>query len=187
MSGMNKTLVALIVGLFFVAGCAQTPETYPLISQPLSGPKSLDMQGQSQKAADAMLAIMKDKFRLQGKSFLPASFVDERDMNETSPFGRLLSRQFSNRFTQAGYKIVEVKLRKNFLLQQGKGQLILTRELEKIRDSHDVFAVLAGSYVTSQSRIFVTAQVVRLADGVTIAAEDFDMPLTRDIQSLLVQ
>ncbi|MBF0453792.1 MAG: hypothetical protein HQL72_03115 [Magnetococcales bacterium] len=188
MSGIKKKLLTLFALSLLVSGCAtQTPETYPLISQPLSGPKSQSMQGSVSQAADAMLASMEGKFRVRGGTILPASFVDERNMDKTTPFGRLLSRQFANRFTQAGHAMVEIKLRKNILLQQGQGQFILTRELEKIRDTHQVHAVLAGSYVTSKSRVFVSAQVVRLKDGVTLAAEDFDLPLTREIQSLLMQ
>jgi TolB-like protein len=188
MSGIKNTLLALLTGTLFFSGCvAQAPDVYPLISHPLSGPKTLDMQGSSYQAADAMLVRILGKFRMRGGGILPASFVDEREMEKTTPFGRLISRQFANRFTQAGYNMVEVKLRKNFLLQQGQGQFILTRELEKIRDSHKVNAVLAGSYVTTKRRIFVSAQLVRLKDGVTLAAEDFDLPLTKDIESLLVE
>jgi TolB-like protein len=187
MSGIKNTFLALCIGTLFVSGCAETPDTYPLISQPLSGPRTLDMQGTSYKAADSMLVKMFDKLRIRDTAILPASFVNERDMDKTTPFGRLISRQFANRFTQGGYNMVEIKLRKNFLLQQGHGQLMLTRELEKIRDAKNVHAVLAGSYVTTGSRVFVSAQVVRLKDGVTIAAEDFDIPLSKDVASLLVQ
>ncbi|MBF0446918.1 MAG: hypothetical protein HQL67_01835 [Magnetococcales bacterium] len=188
MSGIHKTVLGLCVGALLLAGCATTtPETYPLISQPLSGPKSLDIQESSQRAADKMLARMWDKFRISQESILPASFVDERDMEKTTPFGRLISRQIANRFTQAGHSLVEIKLRKNVLLQERLGQFVLTRELEKIRDIHQVHAVLSGSYVTSDNRVYISTSVVRLRDGVTLAAEDFDMPLTRDIQSLLIQ
>jgi TolB-like protein len=184
---MKKTLLAAFATVMLVTGCTQSPEPYPLVSQPLNGPTTLDMQGQAQKAADSMLYSIIGKFRMKKQAILPASFVDERNMDITTPFGRLLSRQFSNRFTQAGYSVLEIKLRKNILLEKGHGQLILTRELKKIRDAHDVYAVLAGSYVTSQNRIFISAQLIRLSDGVTIAANDFDMPLTRDVRSLLVK
>ncbi len=187
MSAIKKSLLALGVGAFLVTGCAETPDPYPLISQPLSGPKTLDMQGESYRAADNMLRTMFDKLRLNGTKILPASFVNERDMEETTPLGRLISRQFANRFTQAGYSMVEIKLRQNIVLQKGHGQLLMTRELEKIRDSHDVHAVLVGSYVTTPSRVYVTSQVVRLKDGVTVAAEDFDIPISKDVAALLVQ
>ena len=187
MYGMKKTLLVAFATVMLVTGCTQAPEPYPLVSQPLSGPVTIDMQGQAQKSADSLLYSIVGKFRMKRYSILPASFVDERDMDKTTPFGRLLSRQFSNRFTKAGYSMLEIKLRKNVLLEKGHGQLILTRELEKIRAAHDVYAVLAGSYVTSQNRIFVSAQLIRLSDGVTIAADDFDMPLTRDVRSLLVE
>lgn len=189
MSGINKSLLALSVGALMMSGCmAPLPEeTYPLISQPLSGPKALDMQGSSYQAADAMLVKLHEKLRARGVTILPASFVDERNMDKTSPFGRLISRQFANRFTQGGFSMVEIKLRKNVLLERGAGQFVMTRELEKIRDTHNVHAVLAGSYVTTDNRVFVSAQLVRLSDGVTLAAEDFDVPLTREVRSLLAE
>lgn len=187
MSATKKAILALCVGTLLLSGCAKSPWSYPLISQPLSGPLSPSIQASAYHAADIMLQKLRADFRVGRESILPASFVDERNMELTTPFGRLLSRQFATRFTQAGHALVEIKLRKNILLQPGEGQFILTRELEKIRDTHQVHAVLTGSYVTSKSRVFITAQVVRLRDGVTLAGEDFDLPLTRDIRSLLLK
>ncbi|HIJ84949.1 MAG: hypothetical protein HW380_3233 [Magnetococcales bacterium] len=178
-------LIFLVVSLgLLMGGCLPEMESYPLVSQPLTVYEAPDMKATVYMAADAMVMAIREKVHKRA-AILPASFVDEKNMDETTPMGRLLSRQMSARFTQAGYKILEVKLRDNLLLQKGKGQFLLSDEVAKIRDTHEAHMVLAGSYSVAKNRVFVNAQLIRIGDGVTLAAEDFSMVLTPDIRNLL--
>lgn len=183
----NHLLVfaALLVGASSF-GCAAHPDTYPLVSQPLSVRMAPDVRTVAYMAADAMLNSVQGKLRAR-ETILPASFVNEGDLTQSSAMGRLLARQMASRFTQAGHSVVEVQLRKNLLLQKRGGQFLLSRELKKIRETHKVYAVLVGSYVVAKHEMFVTSQLVRLKDGVVLAAEDFSLPLDKDIRALLGQ
>ena len=183
--GVTAAAVMLLAG-GVLAGCSSAPETYPLISQPLSHPPVLPLTAITHQAADAMVASLFGKLRHR-ETILPASFVDERDMNKTSPLGRLIARQMASRFTQAGHSVVEIKLRNTVKLRQGEGQLMLSRELEALGNTHKVYAVLAGSYAIAKSRLFVTAQMIRIKDGVAMASNDFSLPLDHDIRTLLGQ
>ncbi|MBF0109641.1 MAG: hypothetical protein HQL76_10735 [Magnetococcales bacterium] len=165
-------------------GCLHDTESYPLVSQPLTLYQAPDLKMTVYMAADSMINAVHEKMHKRA-AILPASFVDEQNMDQTTPLGRLLSRQMSARFTQAGYRILEVKLRDNLLLQKGKGQFLLSDEVAKIRDTHEAHVVLAGSYSVAKNRVFANAQLIRIGDGVILAAEDFSMPLTPDLRRLL--
>ena len=176
--------VALALALL-LGGCAD-PNTYPLISQPLEAPVRAGMGEVARRAADAMLVTVGNRLRHREK-ILPASFVEEGNLEQSSALGRILAQQMASRFTQAGFSVVEIKLAKNISLRKGEGQFVLTRELEKIAESQKAHAVLAGSYVATKSQLFVNAQLIRLRDGVALASEDFTLPLTHDLRLLLGQ
>ncbi|MBF0423604.1 MAG: hypothetical protein HQL73_11495 [Magnetococcales bacterium] len=169
-----------------LTGCALAPdpEVYPMVSMPLTQFQAPDLKLTVYQAADAMIMRIRDSYH-QRAAILPASFVNEQNMEESTPLGRLLSRQMAARFTQDGYRVLEVKLRNNMLLEKGKGQFLLTEEVAKIRKTHEAFAVLAGSYSIAKSRVFCSAQLVRIKDGVVLAAEEFSMPMTHDLRKLL--
>lgn len=183
---MVRFLLTLpLIGLgLLVGGCLPELESYPLVSQPLSVYQAPDVKLAVYQAADAMMISIREKMHKRA-AILPASFVDERNMDETTPLGRMLSRQMAARFTQSGYKVLEVKLRNNLLLQKGKGQFLLSEEVTKIRETHEAHCVLAGSYSVAKNRVFVNAQLIRISDSVTLAAEDFSTEMTPDIRRLL--
>ncbi|MBF0139828.1 MAG: hypothetical protein HQL74_06060 [Magnetococcales bacterium] len=180
------SFVALLVSWSFLGGCALAPdpEVYPMVSMPLTHFEAPDLKVTVYQAADAMILRLRDRFHKRS-AILPASFVNEQNMDESTPLGRLLSRQMSARFTQEGFRMLEVKLRNNMLLEKGKGQFLLTDEVAKMRKTHEAFAVLAGSYSVAKNRVFCSAQLVRIRDGVVLAAEEFSMPFTPDIRRML--
>ncbi|MEO5328033.1 MAG: FlgO family outer membrane protein [Magnetococcus sp. THC-1_WYH] len=178
-------LILPVMGLgLLVGGCLPEMASYPLVSQPLSVYQAPDVKLAVYQAADAMMISIQEKVHKRA-TILPASFVDEQNMDETTPLGRMLSRQMAGRFTQSGYKVLEVKLRNNLLLQKGKGQFLLSEELSKIRETNEAHLVLAGSYSVAKNRVFVSTQLIRISDGVTLAAEDFSMEMTPDVRKLL--
>ncbi|MBF0628637.1 MAG: hypothetical protein HQL91_10530 [Magnetococcales bacterium] len=182
---------ALAVALLSLAagGCVTTSapaqEGYPLVSVPINPATQEVEPGEvAQQAADVMLQTLGDKLR-EREVILPASFVDEGNLEKTSPLGRLLARQMASRFTQAGHSVVEITLRSEILLKKGAGQFVLSQEAKEIRKTHKVSAVLAGSYVTAKNRVYVTAQLIRTQDGVVLSSSDFSMPLTPNLRALL--
>ncbi|MBF0270963.1 MAG: hypothetical protein HQL98_02650 [Magnetococcales bacterium] len=179
---LSLALLSVVAG-----GCvsSSTPqEGYPLISVPLTSTAEVEPGQVAQQAADGMIITLGDKLR-DREVILPASFVDESNLEKTSPLGRLLAKQMASRFTQAGHSVVEITLRSEILLKKGAGQFVLSQEAKEIRKTHKVSAVLAGSYVTARNRIYVNAQLIRTNDGVVLSSNDFSMPLTPNIRALL--
>ncbi|MBF0176803.1 MAG: hypothetical protein HQL63_08155 [Magnetococcales bacterium] len=178
----------LTVGCLAAVGCASrpTPETLPLVSQPMTQPLPQDLVEASYAAADVMVAELEERMMPQ-QSILPVTFVNLDNLDETSSLGRLIARQMASRFTQRGYSIIEAKIRKDLLIRKDQGEFILSREIEKIGQDHKAKVLLVGSYTVAQNRIFVNAQIIRLKDKVALASRDFMLNIGSDIRRLLGQ
>ncbi|MBF0143330.1 MAG: hypothetical protein HQL57_08025 [Magnetococcales bacterium] len=183
--GIRGAALACLLPVALLSGCL-FPESYPLVSQPLSGREAPGMGETTYRAADSMVRQLGDSLR-RGEVILPTSFVNQNDFEKTSPMGRLLASQIASRFTQAGFPVVEIKLRRNLLLQKNRGQFLLSSDLDQIRNTHKVDAVLTGTYLLAETRVHVSAQLVRLKDGVVLAADEFSLPVTKENRALLVE
>ncbi|MBF0153952.1 MAG: hypothetical protein HQL64_09465 [Magnetococcales bacterium] len=192
---MKRPVTTLVVaglltgGLLATAGCAPSrpsPETMPLISQPMTQPMPQDMVEASYAAADVMISELEERMMPQ-QSILPVTFVNMDNLEETSSLGRLIARQMASRFTQRGYSVMEVKIRKDLLIRKDQGEFILSREMEKIGQDYKAKALLVGSYTVAQNRIFVSAQIIRLKDKVALASRDFSLSMGSDVRRLLGQ
>ncbi len=188
--GNGGYLGAILLSGVLLSGCLlpTAQNAYPLVSQPVGEQRHLGLEEASYLAADSMVAQIKDKFHVR-QTILPASFVDDKNMEQSSAMGRMLAQQVSSRMTQAGYAVIEIKLRKNVRLVkgEGEGQFLLSRELEKIAEFHKASAVLVGSYVVTPSQLFVNTQLILVKGGIVLASQDYKIPLTRELRALLEQ
>ncbi len=121
----------------------------------------------------------------RGKPFIATSFADIDDLSQSSTLGRVLGEQFSSAMTQAGLPMVEVKMRDSLFIKEGTGELLLSRQLRSIVQAHDAQAVVVGTYAMGGSNVYVTVRLVRTADNMILAANDFTIPINKDMRSLL--
>lgn len=168
--------------LVLLAGCAQNPP--PLRLEPFQPKPATDVIKSSYVAADALIA--------QVRTLLPpdclliaATLVNINRLDESTPLGRLITEQLAGRFTQNGFRMIEVKLRNQIYMKRNEGELILTREVRDIAKQHQARAIIAGTYATSADRIFVNLKLIDLESNVVIGA--FDYYLERDtlVRSLM--
>ncbi|MBF0309339.1 MAG: hypothetical protein HQL56_07425 [Magnetococcales bacterium] len=188
MSRLNNSLRLLgLAGLSLIGGACtapHAPDPYPLISQPMETRPHPDLVESAYKAADAMLANLGERLDPLG-SLVPASFVNQDNLDQTSAFGRLMARQISSRFAQRGFGVTEVKLRKNLFVRKDSGEFILSRDLQEIQGKNRAHAILAGTYTVAENRVYISAQVIRVVDRTTLASTDFSLALNPDIRLLL--
>ena len=188
--GGRLASAALLLSGLLLSGCGGLSPTgdYPLVSQPVGSQRHLGLEESSYLAADQMVKQMRGKLRPR-QTIIPASFVEDRNLEQSSAMGRMLAQQVASRFTQAGYSVIEIKLRKTVRLVKGtgEGQFLMSRELEKIAEFHNATAVLVGSYVATPSQLFVNSQLVLVKGGVVLASQDYSIPLTRELRALLEQ
>jgi len=162
-------------------------------NQPEKEIEDIDLVKTSYSAADSILEEArqhsKNNIKLAQfdptKTILVASFVNIDDVQTSSTFGRIIAEQIGSRVSQQGYKVVEMKLRGSVFVQEQTGELLLSREILEISSNHNADAVIVGTYAESKTTVYVTVKLIRAADAVIIASQDYSLPVGPDTKRLL--
>jgi TolB-like protein len=174
MQKMIRLLAAVCLAAI-VSGCAVVGPSAPVVMYQRQ-PRLIEAQ---YAVADALRADICGPEACEYPIML-ASFVNLENLDESSPLGRIIPQQIGSRMVQQGMNVVDVRLRTNSLLiRRGEGEFALSRELEKIKRDVDAYAVLTGTYTVIYGQIYVTAMVLRSADGVKLASMDYVLPMDR--------
>ena len=193
----SVAFTGLLLSCAMLSGCTSAPSGVPIVSQLFTSEEVYGTHGLREvgeitsKAAKKMLAQIDVKeFPLLPRRqhlILPASFVDNKNLEKSSAMGRLVAQQMASHFTEAGYAVVEIKLRRDVLLTRGEdeGQFLLSRELQKVATSQNATSVLVGSYIATRSHMYVNSQLVLLKGGIILASQNFRIPLTFETRDLL--
>lgn len=167
-------VVLVAASVFFPAG----PKPLWAISYPS------DIDGISQVAGD-----MLEKNRLyyldRTLPILSTSFVNLDDLQETSDFGRLMGVRVASRFSQHGYRVVEMRLGKGSVaIQEKDGEFVLSRETARLDGSPDAQAIIVGTYSLNENWAFVSARIVSIRDNTVISSYDFSMRMDETLKRL---
>lgn len=182
---MNATLRTrvLITVFIFIAvglgGCAQWRSTNTTAAE-----DDLDLIISSYQAADALLAQV-PWLKQQRRPLLTATFVNVDSLETSSGLGRMVAEQVAARFVQKGFTVIEVKLRGNVFVKENAGEFVLSRSVNEISQTHNVAAVIAGTYAVGRNSIYVNARLIRAADSLVLAAYDYTLPMAPDTRALL--
>lgn len=173
---MKRLASSLLVLLVVVmAGCAQS-------SKPsYAGASSSPLIRANHQAADVLLQQLPSR----GNTMLIATLVNVDALDRSSTLGRMVSEQISARFTQAGQRMVEMKLRNNVYISQTQGELMLTRELHELAGTHNAQAVIVGSYGEGRDNVFINLKVIQPSTNVVLATHDYALPISDDVRMML--
>jgi hypothetical protein len=139
----------------------------------------------SYDAADQLIG-MTSPLLPKDAPLLMATFVDIDKLTSSSTIGRMLAEQVSARFTQRGYAMIELKLRGNVFVQEGRGELLLSREVKDLSLMHNVQAVVVGTYAVSPEKLFINLKIVRPGDSRILAAHNIAVDLDEGTRALLM-
>ena len=182
---MKKSLALPILFLMLFMGAHYAYGWSPVSSQ--ASVRVEGFPGIAYQAADALeYNLTADISRTLPVLF--SSFVDISDLNSTSLLGRMLGEQIGSRFSQHGYNVVEIRLRKDSLhisQDEGTGELALSRDMTLIRDSWDAQAVITGTYHIFDDRAVVSARIVSTLDNSIISSHDFSFRLDRYLKTMV--
>lgn len=191
-----KTVAACVLAVLLaaLAGCAGAPgleaAADPAPPADYLQPLTTDWEGdsliaQNHVAADGMVANLANRLP-KGAGILAATFVNRDNFDESSSLGRLLSAQVVTRLAQAGFGVMEVRLRAEMGVRVREGEFVLSRKTAQYaRNSFDAAAVLVGGYTVDRETVFVSARVALLETGRVLAAYDFAVPRRGAVKRLL--
>lgn len=121
----------------------------------------------------------------KSKPLIAATFVNIDDLEQTSTFGRIISKQVASRFTQQGFNIIEMLFRHNVFIKQNTGEFLLSRELRNISSEHNAQAVIVGTYAIGRKTVYVNALLIRAVDSIVLASHDYILPIDPDMAYML--
>ena len=170
--------IALTAAVLILAACAETP------SRAVTEPAATNMIFSSYSAADRLIQDPRGGLDHE-KPVLVASLVDVNHLERSSGFGRMIAEQMAARLATTGYTVVELKLREAFLIQEGRGEFILSRDVQAISRSQGAQAVVAGTYAVGAKTVYVNVRLIRAVDSHVIAAYDYVIPIDEDVLTLL--
>jgi hypothetical protein len=177
-------LPALTIMATGISGCAtngyESKRVEPTWEQAATSP----LISANYRAADVLLAQTRKTLSVE-QPLLMATVVSIDALEKSSTLGRLISEQVAGRFTQAGYRMVEMKFGNAVYMKRDQGALMLTREIGNLAKSHDAQAVIVGTYGESNDFVFVNLKVIQPATNVVLAVHDYVMPLDASMRSLL--
>ncbi len=117
-------------------------------------------------------------------TLLVATLVDLDKLTESSTLGRVVSEQIQARLTQRGYSVIEMKLRGQMLIKKNQGELMLSRELQDLRKTHQAEAVVVGTYTLSKSFLYINLKMIG-ENNIAVGAHSYALPLDRNVRSML--
>lgn len=150
---------------------------------PKKAPPDADMSDLVREATGRML--MDNPQLQQYNPLIAASFVNIDSLTESSTFGRLLSELFASSMTREGFSVREVKMRDSLFIEENVGELILSREVQRLTSVHSARAVLLGTYAVGRTHVYVSVRVVRASDSMVLGVTDLSLPLNANVMSLL--
>jgi TolB-like protein len=178
-------VAALSAALFatLLGGCASAPPKEEANYATLSSNQFVNA---NYKAADALLSQLGGKLAAD-KPLIMATVVNIDALDQTSTLGRLVSEQISTRMAQGGLKMLEMKLRNAVYLKRNQGELMLTREIGEVAQSHNAQAVVVGSYAETSDMVFINVKVVQPQSNFVLAGHDYVLQKEGIVRSMLLQ
>ncbi|WP_338763353.1 FlgO family outer membrane protein [Massilia sp. METH4] len=180
-----RTLAALAIALAtaLLAGCSSTP---PKDEANYATVSSNQFVNANYKAAEALLSQLNGKLAAD-KPLIMATIVNIDALDQTSTLGRLISEQISTRMAQGGVKMLEMKLRNSVYLKRNQGELMLTREIGEVAQTHSAQAVVVGSYAETSDMVFINVKVVQPQSNFVLAGHDYVLAKEGIVRSMLLQ
>jgi TolB-like protein len=118
-------------------------------------------------------------------TILVATLADVSCLEQSSPFGRIISEHLVSRIAQRGRSVVEIKLRSSVFVLNNNGEFLLTREVRDLANEQNASAVLVGTYAKSERFVFVSLKLVNPSDSIVLSSHDYTLPIDKVVRRLL--
>jgi len=172
-------MMALSLG---ACGLGDPPATSSTIDSP--GPSRRgDLGTLTYRAVDLMLA--ETATMPKDTPIVVATISSVDDLNKADPLGNMVSDFVRTRLVQTGNRVSEMRLRNAVLFDKRQGEIMLTRQLNRLIKPADAAVVVTGTYGASYTTVYVSLKMVTVADGRIIAGADYVIPRSQELEGLI--
>lgn len=144
-----------------------------------------DLIKSSYQVADALTLQLDQPDQGANYPLVVASFVNIDNLEQSSTFGRAIAEYVGSRFSQNGFKVVELKLRDTVYIKQNSGEFLLSREVKNLSTEHEVKALVVGTYSLAEDTVYVSAKVIDPSDATILATHDYSLRVGRNLTQML--
>ena len=185
--GIFGIAVATLAVSTLLAGCAGYHGSNAASTAIYSGKEqSVDIRHEVERACSKLIRSAKHTNKRED-TLLVASFTDLGALDRSSKLGRLMGQDCSTEAVKDGYKVTETLLADSLFIDPNEGELMLSRDLSLLAQSHDATAVLVGTYTVGRNTVYANARLIRSQDARVLSAVSFELPLTREITQLVAR
>lgn len=177
---MKRRTAAL--GLWAAASLALLPGCAQYYYGEHATATSTDLVEANRIAADRLL---QDALIDPDRPVLVATLVSVDQLGESSRLGRTITEQISGRLVQRGVLVIEPRMRASLAMSPAQGELLLSREVREVSQSHDAQAVVVGTYAASASALYISLKLVTPVGNAVVAAHNYAVPMDENVRVLL--
>jgi TolB-like protein len=174
----STRIAAISITLLLLAGCSTLGNANNTQAEP-----EPDLSALVHAAAEQMIASNPELTRYS--PMIAATFVSIDNLSQSSTLGRISSELMASALARQGMQVREVKMRDSMFIEESVGELILSRQVQRLSAQHDARSILMGTYAQGQDYVYVSARVVRAGDAMVLGSADFRLPLNNNTRSLL--
>lgn len=117
---------------------------------------------------------------------LVTTMVNVDNVKQSSRLGRAVAEQVGARFTDLGYKVIDLRLRQaGVLVKSDTGELALSRDVKDLASEYQARAILVGTYAEAINVIYITLKLLDANSGQVMSAHTYALPLDKDNLALL--
>lgn len=170
--------MAIGITLLLLAGCSALGNANNTAPEP-----EPDLSELVHAAAEQMVASNPEIKRYS--PMIAATFVSIDNLSQSSTLGRISSELMASALARQGMQVREVKMRDSMFIEESVGELILSRQVQRLTAQHNARSILMGTYAQGQDYVYVSTRVVRAGDAMVLGSADFRLPLNNNTRSLL--
>jgi hypothetical protein len=114
------------------------------------------------------------------------SIADIQDVNRTTPLGNAIAELIRSRLVQKQFTVTDLRLRSQVLLDRSQGELMLSRDRRAVLPPPAAAEVVSGTYAVGNGTVYVSLKIITTMDARIMAAGDFTLPRSADVDRLLL-
>jgi len=167
-----RLMVIAVIATLFLQGCSSKQEVGTKVSSngkyySINTSTTTTLEDTVSQVADQMFNTMTIKPNVEAIAI--TSFVDLKQLNKTTHFGRVMGESFFNELHSRGLKVADFRGQKN-LIVNAEGEYFLSRDVKKLNSTVTTKYVLVGTYSRIEEGIIINARIIDNLSGVVVAS-----------------
>jgi len=114
---------------------------------------------------------------------LSTGFVNLEHPKGSSAFGRLLGEQVASRFSQHGYRVIDLSIQKHLAFAEGKAaKPALLQDSKGTSSPYELQAAIVGDFIVSDDLAYVSVRLVKIPGNAVLTSCDFSIRLNEALK-----